>query len=605
MSQSETGPSRRRGKYAPRACNVCRRRKCKCDGRFPVCQPCAASGYECSWVPEGDEDRPATKQLVEGLRAKVQHLEAEIAQFKQGNTATISSSGDRSDTKILSHIPQLTGLSRDVSHTGPSSSRLQHVSRESSYQAAPQLHPSFVLSHIRKPSIGSQSPTSSNENMDTSANTRSSLIYQYIFDIPLNEPSPEHRASLLCEWDRHLPNLGFIQLSRHEHDTLLLRCFSYGAAWLFGLLPDLFLRDMLEYLSPDSTCSPGELQYYSPLLHCSLLAFASPLSDNPDIQQPSSQEKFATHAKRWLDEEFSYANPSLVLSLILLSEYHLGIGERNTGYMYTGMSIRAVRAGQLLFGIGSPLRDWYRWSAFVQERLLAHEMNRPSEMPVPTVPIELPVGLELDDQPPVVDSVRDLFAHGAYISIALECFMYCAKLMLISTTITTALDTSTTENIQYAPSTFLMRMAFTYVSSLQLETWFNALPDSLLVHRIETLTPPPILALHIRYWWSILRLYPHNSDNAPSQFTHYATEKLLELFGAFDTQFGFRYFPRNMLRSIHMCGRTLILERLSKDGIDICLGGLRSWPCAKPMLVDLVELQSSMESVNDVGTPGE
>ncbi|CAE6376092.1 unnamed protein product [Rhizoctonia solani] len=592
MSQSEAGPSRRRGKYAPRACNVCRRRKCKCDGRFPVCQPCAASGYECSWVPEGDEDRPATKQLVEGLRAKVHHLEAKIAQFKQGATAATSSSGDRSDTEFSSPVPQPTSLSKDVPHHSPSSSRVQHVSHEFSYQAprrphfATQLHPSL----IRKPSIGNQSPTPSNENMDASADTRSSLTYQYIFDIPLNEPSLEHQASLLCEWDRHLPTLGSTQLSRHEHDTLLLRCFSYGAAWLFGLLPDLFLRDMLEYLSPASTRSPGELQYYSPLLHCSLLAFASPLSDNPAIQQPSSQERFATHAKRWLDEEFSYANPSLILSLILLSEYHLGIGERNTGYMYTGMSMRAVRANQLLFGAGAraPLREWYRWSAFVQERLLAHEMNRPSEMPVPTVPIEVPVELELNSQPLVADSIGDLFTHGDYVGIALECFIHCAKLMLISTTITTALDTSTTENIH-----------------LQLETWFNALPDSLLVHQVETLIPPPIMALHIRYWWSILRLYPPGSNNASSQFTHHAAEKLLELIGAFDAQFGFRYFPRNMLKSIHMCGRTLILERLSKDGVDICLGGLRTWPCAKPMLMDLEQLKSSMENVNNVEVSGE
>ncbi|KDN33930.1 hypothetical protein RSAG8_12976, partial [Rhizoctonia solani AG-8 WAC10335] len=595
MSQSEAGPSRRRGKYAPRACNVCRRRKCKCDGVFPVCRPCAASGYECSWVPEGDEDRPATKQLFEGLRAKVHLLEAEIAQFKHRATAKTSSSGGRSDAEFSSAAPQLTGPSRGVSHPSASSSRIQHVSRQPLYQAPQpqldiQLHPDLSLtplplSHIPTTSIGDQGPTPSNEPMATLAHRQLSLTYQYIFNIPLNDPSPspEHRASLLCEWDRHLPALGSIQLSRYEHDTLLFRCFSYGAAWLFGFLPDLFLRDMLEFLSPDSTRSPGELQHYSPLLHCSLLAWASPLSDNPIIQQTCIREKFARHAKQWLDEEFSYANPTLVLSLILLSEYHLGIGEKTSIGIHVHRNEYACSSSG-----GSSLRDWFRWSAFVQERLLAHEMNRPSEMPVPTVPIESPVALEPESQPLVADSIRDLFSHENYVAISLGCFMQSAKLMLISTTIATSLDSSTTENIR-----------------LQLETWFNALPDSLLVRQFETLTPPPTLALHIRYWWSMLRLCPPDSNGEPSQLTHHAAEKLVELFGAFDAQFGFRHFPRNLLKAMHMCGRTLIRERLSEDGVDICLRGLRTWPCAEPLLVDLVQLKSPMQSLNGVETPRE
>ncbi|CUA75375.1 hypothetical protein RSOLAG22IIIB_11698 [Rhizoctonia solani] len=547
---------------------------------------CLLIHLQCSWVPEGDEDRPATKQLVEGLRAKIQFLEAEIAQLKQGATAiTSSSSGGPSDAEFSYPAPQPTGPSGGVSHSDTSSSRVQYAFRDPSYQTSPQphlptqIHPAITsgplpLSHIRTTSIDEPTPGPLNKSMDTSADRRPSLTYQYIFNIPLNEPSPEDRFSLRCEWDRHLPALGSIQLSRHEHDTLLFRCFSYGAAWLFGLIPDLFLRDMLEFLSPDSVCSPGELQYYSPLLHCSLLAFASPLSDNIVIQQITIREKFAIHAKQWLDEEFSYGNPSLALSLILLAEYHLGVGERNTGYMYTGA--------------GSPLGDWHYWSAFVQERLLAHEMNRPSEMPVPTVSIELPVALELDGQPLVADSISNLFSHENYVGIGLECFVHCARLMLISITIVTALDGPTRENIH-----------------LQLETWFNALPGSLSVHQVETLTPPPILALHIHYWWSILRLYPSNSAGEPSQFTHHATEKLVELFRAFDTQFGFRYFPRNLLEAMYMCGRTLILERLSEDEIDVCMRGLRAWSCAQPMLRDLAQLKSLMEGVNGFGTPGE
>ncbi|KAH7322038.1 hypothetical protein B0J17DRAFT_772896 [Rhizoctonia solani] len=589
MSQSEVGPSRRRGKYAPRACNVCRRRKCKCDGAFPVCRPCTASGYECSWVPEGNEDRPATKQLVEGLRAKVQLLEAEIAQTKQDTSMAASTSGTRPDAEFSSVVPQPIDPSGSISRVNadPIASRTQveHALLQSPHQLpliiqphAGSACPSLRPPHVQIQVASDQRPTLSNDLMATPFDTRPS--YQYIFNISLNEDSPEHYASLLCEWDRHLPNLGSIQLSRHEHDALLFRCFGYGAAWLFGLFPDLFLRDMLESLKPNSTRLPGELQHYSPLLHCALLAFASPLSNSPVIQQPSTREKFATHAKQWLDEEFAYANPSLILSLILLSEYHLGVGERNTGHMYTGMSIRAVQAGAR-----SPLRDWYRWSAFVQENLLAQEMRRPSEMQAPVVPILFPLALRLGQEPLSVDSDTQLFNHSTYSAIALECFTQSTKLMSISTIV----STSTLRNNSTIPDVHQ-----------QLDAWFNAFPNHLLISQSETITPPPVLALHIRYWWSILQLYHPNSTTEPSQAIKLATEKLVELFTAFDMQFGFRYFPRNLLKAIHTCGRRLILEQSPEDGIEACLKGLRTWPCAEPMVSDLIQLRSTMQIVNGV-----
>ncbi|CAE6442454.1 unnamed protein product [Rhizoctonia solani] len=592
MSQSEVGPSRRRSKYAPRACNVCRRRKCKCDGAFPVCRPCAASGYECSWVPEGDEDRPATKQLVEGLRAKVQLLEAEISQIKQDASIAASTSGARPDAEFSSVVPQPTNPSESISRANadPSASRAQveHALLHPPDQAHPRLpliiqphadstNSTLRPSHVQIQVASDQRPTTSNDLMATPVDIRPP--YQYIFNISLNEDSPEHRPSLLCQWDRHLPNLGSIQLSRHEHDTLLFRCFGYGAAWLFGLFPDLFLRDMLESLKPDSTCIPGELQHYSPLLHCALLAFASPLSNNPVIQQPSTREKFATHAKRWLDEEFAYANPSLILSLILLSEYHLGVGESNTGHMYTGMSIRAVQAGT-----GSPLRDWYRWSAFVHENLLAQEMRRPSEMQVPMVPMLYPLALTFDRGPLSVDSDTQLFNHNTYSAIALECFTQSIKLMLIPTSVSTSTsgNNSTINDVHQ-----------------QFDTWLNALPDN-LIPRSETIAPPPVLALHIRYWWSILQLYLPISATEPSRDMRFATEKLFELFTAFDAQFGFRYFPRNLLKAVHICGRRLILERSPEDEIEACLKWLRTWPCAEHMVSDLIHLRSTTQTVNGI-----
>ncbi|CAE6346955.1 unnamed protein product [Rhizoctonia solani] len=303
----------------------------------PVDGPCAVAGYECTWTPEAEGERPVTKQLVKALRAKAHQLEAEISQLKQADTRIVpssSSSGAGPDAEFPLVYPQPVAPSESLSHVHTSHVPVESLSPDqtnpttlSSQSSPDEPHP---ILHIEL--IGSPGNPTSECSMATSA-----LKYQYIFHLDTslshNEQSPEHQASLKCEWNRYLPNLDTIQFSRREHDTLLHRYFSYGAAWLFGMLPDSFLHDMLEYLSPSSACTPDQLPHYSPILHCSVLAFASSMSENPHIRQPSTREKFATHAKQWLDQEFNRPNPSLILSLILLSEYHFGIGERNTGYM--------------------------------------------------------------------------------------------------------------------------------------------------------------------------------------------------------------------------------------------------------------------------------
>ncbi|KAF8755156.1 nitrogen assimilation transcription factor [Rhizoctonia solani] len=481
-------------------------------------------GYECTWTPETEGERPVTKQLVKALRAKTHQLEAEISQLKQA------------DSRIVLPVPLLAQARMQ-------SFRL-FIRNLSLYL---KVYHMFIQAMFQSRAVSTPAP----ETRSQSVHDHFSLKYQYIFHIdtslPHNEQSPEHQASLKCEWNRYLPNLDTIQFSRHEHDTLLHRYFSYGAAWLFGMLPDSFLHDMLEYLSPSSTCTPDQLPHYSPILHCSVLAFASSMSENPHVRQPSTREKFATHAKQWLDKS-----------------------ERNTGYMYTGMSMRAARAGT-----ASQLRSWYCWSAFLTETyvrlslesFVAQEMRRPSEMPTPNGLVTLPIAYELSAQPLSEMSATHLFDHVDYPRITIECFIKCTSLMLITNTIPTA---------------------------TQLETWFNAFPANLHFHQSDAFTPPPILALHIHYWWSILRLYLPDSATEPNLSMNLALVKLVELFEAFDAQFGLQYFPRNLLKAMYMCGRASILERLPEDGIEICLKGLRVWPCAESMVADLVQLRSSL-----------
>jgi hypothetical protein len=168
-------------------------------------------------------------------------------------------------------------------------------------------------------------------------------MYRYIFDIdtsiPVSDQPKDIHLSLVCQWNRHLPQIPYF--TRLEHDTILSRCFKYGVAWLHCMLADTFLCDMLYALTSDSSSSMIDdrlrLQHYTPMLHCALIAYASAFSDDPEIRSPFFRGRFAQHAKQWLDYEFERPAAALVRALALLSEYHCGIGEQSAGFMYMGL----------------------------------------------------------------------------------------------------------------------------------------------------------------------------------------------------------------------------------------------------------------------------
>ncbi|KAG8709816.1 hypothetical protein FRC08_018001 [Ceratobasidium sp. 394] len=309
-------------------------------------------GHECSWG-EDEVYRPPTKQLVEALRVKARALEDRIAEM---------------------HL----GKETDDREAGPSATRRTGVPVPSDFRhiAAPALpHPTksprLALTE-RALAIGTDA---ANQPLNT---------YRFIFSmdlsIPFDDQSATVRQSFMCDWSRHLPVLD-IQFTRFEHDTLLDLYFKYSSCWPMNVVPQLFLHDMLRALAHPT--SPPVTEHYSPMLHCSLLAFATVLSDNPLIRQHSTREKFATRAKQFLHDDVHKPCLALVQALAVLSEYHCSLGERERGYMYLGVSIRAARA----IGLGGAelsrpdqlhlavISDWCFRSIYSQDKLMALDMN--------------------------------------------------------------------------------------------------------------------------------------------------------------------------------------------------------------------------------------
>ncbi|KAG9094336.1 hypothetical protein FS749_012675 [Ceratobasidium sp. UAMH 11750] len=271
---------------------------------------------KCSWGDENDDHRPPTKQYVEILRVKIRAMEAEIARIKAANSEQSRQTN-----------PPGSGISTGANQLRPA---VQAIGPTREYEEQ-----SPWPAHHTKCLLGS-----------TDAGGPLGVTYQYIFNIhpsvPFHEQPEAIRQSYLCDWNHHLPQLNDIQLTCLEHDTLLDRYFKYLNCWLIPVIPQFFLHDMLCVLAHSH--SGSETDYYSPLLHCSILALATALSDDPSIKHRETREIYAMRAKQLLHGNLHRPCLALIQGLVILSEYHNGLGEMEQGYMYLGMGIRAVRA---------------------------------------------------------------------------------------------------------------------------------------------------------------------------------------------------------------------------------------------------------------------
>ncbi|CUA67122.1 Nitrogen assimilation transcription factor nit-4 [Neurospora crassa OR74A] [Rhizoctonia solani] len=88
------------------ACDSCRRRKRKCDGRTPVCSLCEKGGIECVYDATQDQRRPAQKNYVAALEARVALLENILRDAGASDVAGPSGTGiDQTEENDLD-LPQ-------------------------------------------------------------------------------------------------------------------------------------------------------------------------------------------------------------------------------------------------------------------------------------------------------------------------------------------------------------------------------------------------------------------------------------------------------------------------------------------------------------------
>ncbi|KAJ1308056.1 hypothetical protein OPQ81_002123 [Rhizoctonia solani] len=570
--------SKRRAHHATKACNSCRRRRCRCDGVHPICGTCTFYGHECTWSQEEDARRPATKQLVESLRVRIRELESELSQLRATSA--------NAETPRMSMVPSSASSDADATKT--------------------ETQPEFSgKSHLtmQEGNISASGPTSMWSTFppdDSSPQQRPSLddhCYQFLFQRDPNIPAHlQPRATQLsdqCEWDRNLylnqldPSIGF---DRMEHDIILDKCFNFHTVWLRVIEPEHFLRDMLAQLTPgypDLNPHQARSLCYSPFLHCALVSFATAFSDNPKIKSKHVRDHFAKCAKQYMESECERPTITVVQALTFLSDYHGSLGERGLAYLYFGMSCRMVRALGLCIDSRPWVeskritpeelvaRDWQFWSTFCQDKIMSLDYGRDHDIPLPHLNVNLPEIVEhLDQRPWPGDRFQPpTEPEKPQPNRTTQIFFETCKLILFAVRIMEAVYSQGRQNWRVSQKDSISEI------HLQLDTWYNNLPENFTISARSTTRPlPHVIVLNIAYWWLLLLLHrpfyartvrsaSNASTDTPSSFTDLsvkicdrATVKIVHLVMLFDRCYGMKYFPLSMLQVIFIAGATLLVQ---------------------------------------------
>ncbi|ORY50689.1 hypothetical protein BCR35DRAFT_356107 [Leucosporidium creatinivorum] len=512
------------------ACNICRKKRGRCDGLKPTCSTCAAAGVACEYDMAGDKRKPYTKSVVQALQLRIDTLESQLAAALASNTsaagpsgtvtpsgthqlpngATLMASGSLSFPPGTFNGPQLAprpvqldafqgGLALnahgELRFYGPTSSYRAVLSSTSS--ATPTSPPPVPLQAIRAFSL-TRAP------IPTAA--------------PAEPALPRRPPQLTKEMEARLLRMAFEN------------CFAH-----YNIVPErAFYRDMQMF--------PFErTQNYSPFLYNVTLAVGARYLDARPVEEGGDEfpaeicgllgdvetrgDVFVTWARYLLDQEWYNPTLSTIRGLLVLALYLAGRGFDGPCFMFLGLALRLVEDfGCFLdvhrLSVGAPpggvseevakaRRDTF-FSAFCSDVIASMYIGRSITF-LPDV---------IDQQPPPIVAELD-FDEPMYRSSA---FHWSAKLIFIGAKIMCSvysLKPGVSLGIRQAPVPDL---------HLQLEKWYHELPSHL---RASTSDPnkaphPHIIVLNLTYNMMHIQLHrPFFRRHSKDATTNVSTEKCL------------------------------------------------------------------------------
>ncbi|WWC95840.1 hypothetical protein V866_002707 [Kwoniella sp. B9012] len=487
-----------------KACEPCRRRRCKCDGVRPSCTTCAVYKDECYWEPREDYRKPLSRQQVQALTTRVQDLERLLREHgldpgTAGGGGAAGSEDDEGEHK------------KDKDKMEGSTGDLRSWSQDHLVEGEKgelQVHgPTSAFRHIGK--YSNERVNRSNQDM-----------------------SPQSPDPLPYGFSRYLPSEVYI--TQEQHDQAIDRFFRFYACWGQRTNPILFRQDLHTALYTDNHHQQFKTPHYSPMLHNAILAIALGICDEPYLRASETRRVFAKKAKDLIDDEGMNPTVATVQAFAHLASYHSLEAEHNLGWLYIGQALRTSLALGLnmddtrllkkgnVTSIQARERNVTFWTTFIQEGLWAPYIGRSISLPEytalpPSIDEELDQLIWQPEDPPTGEDCT-LKAQPGMLSTT---FCHTVKLMRIGERIM-----NTLYGIKADMST-LIRTGVISEISLSLSTWLESLPPSLTFHNHAPKNAlPHILMLHLSHAWLVILLHRpfyrplaplptgSNSDNA-------------------------------------------------------------------------------------------
>ncbi|CRG92311.1 putative transcriptional regulatory protein C530,05 [Talaromyces islandicus] len=496
-------------KYTNRACEECRGRRSKCDGKKPACSRCLARGVECSYTTGEDGRRPASKTYVQLLRRRIDHLERLLLSQGDADSPTIPRRSGSNDEKLTE-----ANLSSDYEDICSSFEGALCLDGSLNFDGDGQPRyfgaTSGRLDFQPLPSMSSDAQTGAH-SIQSSDRRRFRSVFQEL-ELETSSQIPE-------ELESHLVDL----------------YFSWEQPWK---------QVVDEKLFKESRRTEGK--YFSPLLLNSILAFASRFCDRLEVRSdpddPNTAGKlFLEKTEALLPFDLKWPTITTIQALAILGTLYVAIGSDAAGWLHQGMASRlALDMGfnhdpETFKGSLTPeeveLRRRIYWALYCDDKLSSSYTGRVCTMLDSQGAVKFPSTMEIPVMnkkhigPETTLSVpeRDLLPLRRALAT------HCQILEKILLTL-------------YAPKSLIresQRRSFCNSCILELKNWFYDLPAELRIDRPRTGMLPQVFTLHmVHYTAFILLLKPFifagekgtlPKADAPSNTGDPATESPLSL----------------------------------------------------------------------------
>ncbi|CDS06862.1 hypothetical protein LRAMOSA09387 [Lichtheimia ramosa] len=357
MSSSDTGTSGQKRQRVSRACDLCRRKKIKCDGGTPICGNCQAFNLECSYK-DMTKKRGPPKGYIEAVESRLHKLEAFLRDMAKNDTSDkckeilneLNSPLETASGQIINNRPVRRAKDSEPGNSSKQQQQQQQLSSISPKESPMSLSQiCFSESTMASNSSNSSAPGSPGDSSTGQLTMEENGQVRYLgkssgYYLVQKSRAYQNGAFHFSGWGHKFSTcerppvrksldpyeLPPKDLSRH----LLNQYFEY----FYPSLPLFYKKRLTSSLN-----SP--LEPISPLLLNAIYAVASRIS--PDVRTRSDPdapdtagEIFFERARSLLDDYYDVPRISTVQALLLLAIHQHGTMKYARGWLYSGMAFR-------------------------------------------------------------------------------------------------------------------------------------------------------------------------------------------------------------------------------------------------------------------------